>query len=75
MDAVDHAAGEEGGVEARAGFGEQGEDAFLAEFVEDGADGDAALLRLGELLRGRRGCGVRAMRASSLETVKTTTSF
>ena len=35
VDAVDVAAGEQGGVEAGAGFGEQGEDVFLAEQVED----------------------------------------
>jgi len=32
--AVDEAGGEEGGVEARAGFSEESEDAFFAEFVE-----------------------------------------
>ena len=35
MEAVDEAGGEEGRVEARAGFSEQGEDAFFAELVEE----------------------------------------
>ena len=39
MDAVDEAAGKQGGVEARAGFGEEREDAFCAELVEDLARG------------------------------------
>ena len=33
--AIDEAGGEEGGVEARAGFGEESEDAFFAKFQED----------------------------------------
>ena len=34
MEAVDEAGGKERCVEARAGFGEEGEDAFFAELVE-----------------------------------------
>ena len=55
VDAVDQAAGEQGGVEARAGFGEQGEDAFFAELVQDLVERDAAGLGRAELRRGRRG--------------------
>jgi len=40
--AVDEAGGEEGGVEARAGFSEESEDAFFAEFVEHFFERDAA---------------------------------
>ena len=40
MDAVDEVLGEEGGVEAGAGFGEEGEDAFGAEMVEDGGEAE-----------------------------------
>ncbi len=62
VDAVDQAGGEQGGVEAGAGFGEQGENAFAAEHVEDGAerysagfggkdlDSDAAAGEVGDLL-------------------------
>jgi hypothetical protein len=42
VDAVDEAGGEQSGVEARAGFGEQGENAFFAELVEDFGERDAA---------------------------------
>ena len=42
VDAVDEAGGEQGRVEARAGFGEQREDAFFAELIEDLAQGNAA---------------------------------
>ena len=34
MHAVDESCGEQSGVEARAGFGENGKDAFFAELVE-----------------------------------------
>lgn len=34
MDAVDHPAGEQSGVQAGSGFGEDREDVFFAEFVE-----------------------------------------
>jgi hypothetical protein len=42
MDAVDEAGGQQSGVEARAGLGEQGQDAFFAELVEHLAEGHAA---------------------------------
>ena len=44
VEAVDQAAGEQGGVETRSGFGEEGEDAFFAEFVEDFVERDAACI-------------------------------
>ena len=42
MDAIDEVGGEEGCVEARAGLGEEGEDAFVSKFVEEKAQRHAA---------------------------------
>ena len=45
VQAVDEAGGEESGVEARAGFSEEGENAFFAEFVENLLERDPPCLR------------------------------
>ena len=74
VDAVDVSAGEQGGVEAGAGFGEEGEDVFLAELVEDFAEGTrpASAGRISTRMPRMRSS---LMRAWLLETVKTVTSF
>ena len=65
--AVDQAGGQQRRVEARAGFGDQREDAFLAELIENLAEGDAARfsgqhLHADAAIGAAGGCGSRLLR-------------
>ena len=68
MDAVNQAGGEQGGVEARAGLGEQGEDAFFAELVQDLAERDAAGSIRRRLVAGARFGGSTSTRTPLLRS-------